>query len=72
MDSATLGHASMINRLSELTLPLQVRIKFVLALKGKNIVARGRAKRPQPQAPPWVSGDTGVSAEKTGVFQCGR
>ena len=46
---------SMINRLSELTLPLQVRVKFALALKGQPIVAQGRAKRRQSQAPPWVS-----------------
>ena len=58
----------MINRLSELTLPWQIRVKFVLALKGKNIVAQGKAKRRQPQAAPWVSENGGVLAEKTGVF----
>ena len=57
----------MINRLSELTLSLQVRAKFVHALKGQNIVAQGKAKRRQPQAPPWVSENTSVPAEKTGV-----
>jgi len=44
----------MINRLSELTVSLKVRGKFVLALKGLNIVAQGRAKRRQPPTPPWV------------------
>ena len=62
----------MIKRLSELTLPLQIRVKFVLALKGQYIVAQGTAKRRQPQATPWVSSHTSVSAEKTGVCQCGR
>ena len=61
-----------MNRLSELTLSLQVRVTFVLALKGQNIVAQGRAKRRQPQAPPWVSENTTVSAEATGVLQCGH
>ena len=62
----------MIKRLIELTLPLQVRVRFVLALKGQNIVAQGTAKRRQPQATPWVNANTSVSAEKTSVFQCGR
>ena len=62
----------MIKRLSESTLSLQVRVKCVPALKGHNIVAQGTVKRRQPQATPWVSSHTSVSAEKTGVCQCGR
>ena len=58
----------MINRLSELTLSLRVRGKFVLALKGLKIVAQGRAKRRQPPVPHWVSENTRLSAEKTGVL----
>ena len=58
----------MIKRLSESTLSLKDCGKFFLALKGLKIVALGRAKRRQPPAPPWVSEDKCVSAEKPGVF----
>ena len=42
MDSAILGNARMIRRLSELTLPLQLSVKF--ALSGREITRQADRK----------------------------